>query len=237
MEMVGFPRALRLCMYVGRPDQLKKPFDSRNRKISKVNSLEKDVVYALFQGLNGLPFIIETHKNLPSVKGTQENIDVVIRDRDRRKTYALIECKNIHSKNSHTIEQELQNAAAQLRPFAEKNILKFCIVPNDVLSYLSENAIKKITHEYKLGIHSELYNWSDDHNWLKMIVKIRNKILSYYGWKEDGEFYDKIHSFAEDELNLSGRGIKQFNKAIGLSRGADRWGRSHSDLRRYNQNR
>ncbi len=192
-------------------DTFHKPF--RCRYDHRGKALELDVRDALDQTLSGLPYVLWSNKIVVDKSGNRFRVDLQVVDR-RSKRYAIIECKNVRSKNPYTNEVELIKASRPLSFFRDDRVLKICIV--NKRRKLSDSAKKKIDHSYKFHIKAKIYDWSTDLDWLRMAYVIRKAILRYYGWKERVEFCSRLLDYAENNLDLPKRKRRQFLTEIGI---------------------
>jgi hypothetical protein len=193
-------------------EELRKPF--RSLYNDNGNALERDVRDALDQILSGLPYILKMNKTLVDKRGNSFKIDLLVIDGKSNRRYAIIECKNIHSKKPYTNEVELRKAAHPLSFFKDDKSLKICIV--NKRRKLSDGAKRKIDHLFKFQVKGKIYDWSTELDWLKMAYSVRKTILSHYGWKEKIGFCAKLLSYAENELDTPTRKRRKFLMNIGI---------------------
>ncbi|MGI0015195.1 MAG: hypothetical protein ACREBU_17410 [Nitrososphaera sp.] len=192
--------------------QLVKPF--RSRYSDDGSALERDVRDALDQILSGLPYILKVKSPVVDRRGNAFNIDLQVLDGKSYKRYAIIECKNIHSRNPYTNEIELVKGARPLLFFKDDRALKICVV--NKRRKLSDASAKKIDHLFRYQVRGRLYDWSEDLDWLKMTYGVRKMILKSHKWKESLEFCGKLLSYAENELDIPKRKRRKLLKDLGI---------------------
>jgi hypothetical protein len=97
---------------------------SRSRYRHDGDALERDTREALDQILSGLPYVLRLKRALPDKRGNTFKVDLLVMDGKSNRRYAIIECKNIHSKKPYTNEVELLKAAHLLSYFKDDGALK-----------------------------------------------------------------------------------------------------------------
>ena len=179
-----------------RSHYLYKPFRCRDARRDS-NALVQDVVEALSQVLAGLPFFIEAKKRILDSDGDKKEVDVLVRNRKSSVIFAIIECKNVTSDAPSTYDTQLARAYRHLAAFSDDQaLLKICVVRKK-----TRNG-SRIDNDFR-RIRCVLYDWSDQMDWIKMAISIRNTILSWIGEEEDNETYYKLLSYYDEHFDES----------------------------------